>query len=938
MNKNLFISILTLLYLSLTTHQVFGQLVDYEQPASWVKWKQIKQPNFQLIFPTGFEKSASTLAHQLDSMLHFASQDLQIKPRKISIILHENHIEQNGFAQLAPRKVEAFSTPSSNPDNQEWLPNLIQHELRHVVQMDKLAGRLRGPFLEQLALAFFGIHLPAWYFEGDAVSIETQFSAGGRGRLPSFFMPLRANEGSGKSYGFDKNILGSYKDITPTFYLTGYLMNSQLTNQFGYPVKDKIMEDMRRHLLRPYNFNKALKRQTGMNSHALYQASLIGLKAGLQPHKASPENVRILPNTNRYFSHYYLPQTHTDGSIYSLFQSPQHVPAFRKITGNTEEEVLKIGYQLRPYFDLSADFITWDEIRKDGRFGKQTYNIIRLLDLKSGKISQLSKKSRLYSPVIASKLNRVYAVHVDQDNVASLIYIDIFSKKQEKIVEFPAGLHLQQPALDAENKRIIAVAVSEEGTNLLEINLESGRYSLLFPWGNQQLERPIYQENDLIFKAHFNQIDNIYRYNRAENSFEQLSNSNYGAFNPSLSSSGKLTYNEYQSDGYRLAIADINSLKATQILPEFAAPALRDERISTPFRATELSDSAAYSLQKYNPLSDFFNFHSLSISTNNFENFDNYKPGIFWLANDLLNTSQLKLGYEYDLELEKSIYSAELNYLKYLPKFSARYLNRGRVGYIKPSKPEQEVGQFTYREHYYSLEMQLPFSLYRGKNNYSFGLNIGTSYQKYYDISNKNLKGFQDEILFPMNYIAYFNRNMRRSSMDLVPRWGQNISFVYRHVPFEPKQKGQLFALKSNFYFPGFFANHAFQARYNMQTNTGKFAASYEIPMISAFAHFNSPRVSNNLMLNYRLPLAYPDWALGSLAYIKRFHGYLFADYQNIHKSELAPKVYGLGLSMDFNLLRYKLPDFGVGAKLSYINDASAKQRFVPNFSFNYSY
>ena len=91
-------------------------------------------------------------------------------------------------------------------------------------------------------------------------------------------------------------------------------------------------------------------------------------------------------------------------------------------------------------------------------------------------------------------------------------------------------------------------------------------------------------------------------------------------------------------------------------------------------------------------------------------------------------------------------------------------------------------------------------------------------------------------------------------------------------------------------------------------------------------------------MLNYRLPLAYPDWALGSLAYIKRFHGYLFADYQNIHKSELAPKVYGLGLSMDFNLLRYKLPDFGVGAKLSYINDASAKQRFVPNFSFNYSY
>src|SRR5690606_9900803 len=145
--------------------------------------------NFQLIFPVEFEKTASLLAFQIDSMIYYASQDLGIKPKKISIIFQENHIIQNGFAQLAPRKIEAYSTPGPNSDNTEWLPNLVQHELRHVAQFDKLTGSLNKPFFEQLGLAIFGLHVPAWYFEGDAVAIETNYSSGGRGRSPSWIMP-----------------------------------------------------------------------------------------------------------------------------------------------------------------------------------------------------------------------------------------------------------------------------------------------------------------------------------------------------------------------------------------------------------------------------------------------------------------------------------------------------------------------------------------------------------------------------------------------------------------------------------------------------------------------------------------------------------------------------------------------------------------------------
>src|SRR5690606_20777867 len=107
-----------------------------------------------------------------------------------------------------------------------------------------------------------------------AVAIETNYSSGGRGRSPSWIMPLRTNILSNESYSFNKNILGSFKDNTSSYYLTGYVMNNYLSNEYGPAIKEKIMEDMRRHLWRPFNFNLALKKHTSLNTKKLYKASI----------------------------------------------------------------------------------------------------------------------------------------------------------------------------------------------------------------------------------------------------------------------------------------------------------------------------------------------------------------------------------------------------------------------------------------------------------------------------------------------------------------------------------------------------------------------------------------------------------------------------------------------------------------------------------------
>ncbi len=937
-NKHINISILYLFILIISIPIAKTQIINTDQASSSVHWRQINTEYFQLIFPVEFEKSASLLSQQIDSMIHYSSHDLKIKPRKISIILHENHIEQNGFAQLAPRKVEAFSTPGPSSDNTEWLPNLIQHELRHVAQFDKMTGKIRGPFFQQLAFALYGLHLPAWYFEGDAVSIETQFSPGGRGRSSSWIMPLRTNMLSGKHYSFSKNILGSFKDITPTYYLTGYAMNTYLTNQFGYEVKEKIMENMRLNLWRPFNFNLALKRYTNLNSSRLYKASMDSLNKTWNTEKIEGEYQLLFDKTERYPTHYYLPQTNSSNNIFALVQSPQIIPEIRKFENNQEHSLIKIGYQLTPYFHVNDEFLVWDELRKDARFGKQTYNIIRILDLKTGKTENLSKNSRFYSPIISSNSKKVYVVQIDQNNQSSLFYIDRLTKQAVKIIEIPDKILIQQPTLKADESKIAAIAISPKGNNIVEIDLNTLSINELFPWSNQEYQRPIYHGNDLIFKAQFKKIDNIYRYSFTENKIFQVSNSPFGAFNPSAGMDSTILYNEYFQNGYKAAKISHERFTGTEIQPEFEVTSLFDEHINTPFTLKSDSTSTHYTARNYNTLSHFFNFHSLSLSSNNFESFDNYRPGIFWLANDLLNTSQVKIGYEYDLEIEKSIYSAEISYQKYYPKFTFSYQNRGQIGYAKKQNTQDEYTKFDYREHVYSLDMQIPMTIYRGKNIYSYGFNLGTSYQKRYNLSLQTLQGFNNEIAFPLNYQVYFNRNLRRSQMDLIPKWGQNFNVILRHVPFENKLEGSLFAVRTNFYFPGLFKNHGFQARLSYQKTDGRYNATNDIPMVSGFAHFDSPKVENTLLLNYRFPIAYPDWSVGQLAYIKRFHGYFFTDYQNIQDSKAAPASFGIGLSADFNMFKYVLPDFAVGAKLTYINHPSAKGDLVPSFSLSYSY
>lgn len=948
--KNIYIliviSILNITSSTFGLQIVKGQIIDNGQSHYSIKWNQINTKNYRLIFPSSFSKEASILSKIIDYFIRQTSEQLGIKPKKISIILESNHIEQNGFVQLAPRKSEVYPVPSGISTNEEWLPNLLIHELRHVAQFDKLTGLFNKPFFEQLGFALFGLHLPSWFFEGDAVETETLLTLGGRGRLPSWDMPIRANLQGEKDFTFDKYLMGSYKDIVPSFYTIGYLMTNHLTNEKGIQIKEKILDNMSKNLLRPFNFNKSLKKFYGYNSAQLYKNTIDTLKnkwkdESLKP-KIGKSNIIHLVETGhcKYPANYIHPQKNERKQLFYILSSPQKRNRIVSWEKEREKDILELGPQLAPYFHIQNNKIVWDEYHKDARYSKTTYSTLHTYDIHSKSRKKLTHKTRYYTPVFHPIKDEIVAVCVDPDNQSTLVSISASTGTLLDTLFKKEGLHIQQPSFNKKGDKIVFIGINHKGTNLFELNVSTKNASPLLEWGNQQLEKPQYYGDKIIFKAHYTGRDQIHLL--SDNGIFTLTNATNGAFYPHVYEN-ELLFSDYRTTGYKVAIAELDSLlhhKRLTIQKDNFVFSQKDKAspLDTSF-ITHQSSETPPRIQKYNSLSHLFNFHSLSLSSNNFENLDNFNPGIFWYANDLLNTSQIKLGYEYDTDIGESKYSAEFLYQKFPAIISLNYENRGQMSHVTvENQIRKDLIKVDWREHIYNLDIRLPFSVFHQNFIHSYGANIGTSYIKRYNLSLSNISNFRHKVPFPLNYQVYYNRNRMLSKMDLAPKWGQNVSITYRHTPFGGLPSSNLLSIRSGLYFPGILTNHSFRARYSIQFTDGLYSISNDIPLPTGFEFIDPINIKNTLLTEYRFPFAYPDWNLGAISYIKRFQALLFSDFHNVEKSRFSPTSYGAGLYADAHFFRFPAPAFTFGIKLAKMNTAISSKSFATFYNFTYTY
>lgn len=720
-------------------------------------------------------------------------------------------------------------------------------------------------------------------------------------------------------------------------------MVAKLRRDNGANILDSVLTRISLNPLRPYSLSNSLKKFAGTTTRQLHNSTIneLKLKWEQQLKDANPAEYPALNKRKDTAPiNYVMPASISRDEIIALKHGRGIAPVFIKIDKHGHEQnILKIGYQEEEYFRYAAGKLVWDESRVDLRYHKRSFNVINIYSLQTKTYKQLTHHTRMFAPSLSEDGKYIIAVDVSYENQISLVILDAGNGSELKRFKSPLNYMLQNPRFNDDGSKIVVVAVGQQGKTLYELNVETEKFLQLLPFQKQLISKPEYAADQIVFKAHYNGIDNLYSLNPGLTKILQITSVKFGAYNPSFDKNGnRIIFNNYQPSGLDIAFLKLDSMKpivSSSKAVDYIAPIVAQEGNHDVFDSIP---SNAYPTRPFKEINNLFYFHSLLPVAEKNEFFSDYNFGLKLQSDNKLNTLSFYSGYRFNNSLKKSEYFTGLTYSKFFPVITLSYLNQARLIYRRVTGSPSTVIPVNWREHEAELDVSLPFSFNRLNYSYFTGVQTSTSYTSRYEITNRP-NTFISTLSFPIKYRFYFGRNTNRSPRDLAPRWGQNFSVVYRNFPFENQLSGNLLVLSSNLFFPGILTNHSFQASFNYQKTSGSYASTIDIPKVSGYSNL-TPKggLQNTLLTKYRFPIFYPDWEIGPLAYIKRFTGGLFADFENVGKGNpFTPRTYGAEVKADMNLLRFYLPNFIPSLKIIFVNEKPSHNPILEaGLTYNY--
>ncbi|MBN3035322.1 MAG: hypothetical protein JW861_07025 [Bacteroidales bacterium] len=909
-----------------------------QDPAS-IRWKIIHTEYISLIFSGEFENQAQRLAVKIDSVCTLTAYSGNRIPRRIPLVIHNRSVISNGVTSWAPRRMEFFSVPPQDSYAGEWMDQLMLHEYRHVVQISALnrgmtrwLGYLLG---EQAVATILGLYVPSWFLEGDAVVAETAFSRAGRGRLPSFGMPLKAQVMNRGIYSYDKAVLGSFRDFIPDPYTLGY----HLTASSDPVTWQSCLERTARKPLSVTPFSSALRKSIGRNKASYYYATLLDLQEYWSQSTGDPEHESgsISPPPNIY-TDYETPRYTQGGDVICYRKRLDDIGRFVRIvpSGGNEEVLFTPGNYMERSLDVNGDLMVWTEYNPDPRWNLRSHSVICCRSLTHGKTWRLTKRSRLFSPDISPDGSSLVAVSIDEQNRSALEVIDMVSGATTGRYLVSDTLFYMTPAWAPDGRSVIAVVTGSKGKGLIRYQPGDNRPVWLLPMDHREIFDPECYGSRIFFTTPAGEADQILALDTSDMTLWRVTSARYGAAQAAVHPEGRrLVYMDYTPSGYALTEKqvmpgtwDLNPLQGT-VLP------IDPDSLASRYQvmmAGRANPPVNYPVRPYRKGSHLFNLHSwapLFIDVDN----TSIDPGFSVMSQNHLSTLFITAGYQYLPAEGSGKLFTRLSYRGWYPVFDLES-NRGR----RKINIRDTAGMITpleWIETNLTTGFRLPLTLRSGKYTWFI--------QPWLMTGIKFLTPDDPEEYWPLQkrYIhmdgrLYTSRILRSVKRDIYPRWGQMIDIRFMDMTFDPEDCSRILAFQSALYFPGFFCHHAWRLYGGwQQRQADRYFFSGILSRPRGYAS-GRHEVTSVFSVSYAMPLLYPDISVGSLVYLKRIKTALFLDlgegtspgYREDYLSA------GCDLSMDVHFLRLPFPA-DTGIRTIWLPD---ERKFKLEFLFSVSF
>ena len=947
-------------------HSLFSQTEILENNPPNITWYQINTPHFRVIFNRDFERGAQQMANTLEHIYDPASKSLDQKTNKISVILQNQNTIPNGFVSQTPRRSELYTMPSQDysfTGTINWLDLLAIHEYRHVVQFDKsITGFnkfIHIVFGYQASSSMAHMSVPEWFWEGDAVNIETALTRSGRGRIPNFSILMRTNTLTRHPFNYYRQYLRSFKYNIQDHYVTGNYFTAYLRRKYGEEVIDKVTEDTWRWPFIPFRFSSMLKRHTGtflISNYKNMMTELDSIWRSQISKRLFNEFHQINDRKAQRYTDYLYPHYSNEGKIIALKKGIGDIAAFVEFNELGKERKLFVPGFMNESGMLSVvdNIIVWNEFEFDPRFRKKTYSVIKLYDIDAGENYTISRKTRYGSADLSPDGSKIVTVETTEKDTH---HLTILNSKLGWVIEKipnPENDFYVNPHWSEDGSFIVTVRQNKAGKTIMVYHPETGNQFDLWPSGPENIGNPIMFNPFILYNSPYDGIDNIYAYNLINRKKFRVTSSQFGAYNPQISWDGqKILYNDFTQNGYNVVEIDFNPNEWTPIeMVEIDKEGYLDPIViqeGNPDILTETIDSVEYPVSRYHIMEKIINPFSWGPLITSTEM--DFLIGV--RSQDIMSTTFMDLGYELNTNERTGRWVGSISYQGIFPTINLsgylggrsateRFIFREENGNVV----KDTTADISWKEKGFEVGFQIPLLLTRSKyiQNMDIGVNYNYTRVQDYDfvVRYPDMQGNGD--LYSNTYYFSYRRNLKRSKRDLYGKFGQNLFMQYDHTPYGGDYLGGLFTGELRLIFPGIFRHHSFQLRssyLNQDLNNDNHTYLFKSPVLftRGYSYMIFDQYYNN-SVNYALPLLYPDLHIGPFLNIQRVYTNLFFDIGTriLDQEKDYFRSIGAEVSFDFNLMRF-LTLFNIGLRYSYAmdNDPSGQHNFqllIGNFGF----
>lgn len=938
MSKNIVILIITFL---LITFNLNGQ----SQFPPNVKWQETHTDHFRVIYPTEIEEYAKSTALIIDSLYFYDTKSYMHYPNKVDLILYNGSSVSNAYAGLAPRKMQWYLTPPNSPSLtiQPWNEVLAIHEFRHITQyhvlnsgFTKIASIIAGQYGQAI---FTNWAVPGWFFEGDAIFSETVFSNSGRGRMPSFSLPIRTIALTNQKISYEKALFNSYRTYYPNHYYLGYYMVTYINQNKGQYAWNSILSRTSYYSFWPFSFERSIKKYTKANARKTYKLMMKQVDSLWTEQLNNLDTIAVETvnkNKKTVWTNYSQPFIVSKDTLLAVKSGMDDNLSLIYLTTSGKEQFIR----LLPDDEISysKNYVVWCDYSTNPRFQEQSFSDIVLFNLRTKTTKKISNKKRYFSPTINNKANQIAAVTFNNKFEPIIDILDLNGNVVNSYT-FENCNNIYNIAWSPEDNKIAISISSKNGLSLQIIDIDNWNSIQIIEPQWIKFDRIIFTNKYIFFNYDYTGITNIFAYKLEDQQIYQVSFRPFSASQSAIDTQNNIIYlTDYTAKGTNITKMPLNEndwkhIDNTKVYRvEYFKPQNSEiKNFTKPFNS-KFVDYHKNNLfvTKYKRFSNSFNIHSW------LPYYDFTNIGYQFFSTNVLNDFTINAGFASNSILKNNFGLLGIEYSRFFPiiGLSLKY-GRDGISFDKDLFDKQDTN-ITYLESNIGAYINIPLNYSSDSKIKNFNFNISANYQN----RNKFRGNSYDSLTFQTNKAIIISSSISyswripKTYRQIRSALGYSIIAGINYIPkLDNKTNNQYFA-QARLFFPGICHNHSlmltlgYEKKFKFDTN------------IYIIANAISPIRGLNYYLNdiikfsadYSFPLFYPDINIPYLLFIKRFRTNLFFDYAFVNNFKSIYN-YGIEIFADFNILRMWFFEISLGWRFNLSNYSQQKVEIImPEF------